>query len=80
MPTKTIASTAAQNNFGQILDDIFQNDTRYIIKRRNMSQAIMLSLADFENLLSDKCEQEKMQGIIREISPIYNLGESIKEN
>ncbi|GAK53839.1 hypothetical protein U14_05113 [Candidatus Moduliflexus flocculans] len=25
MQTKTIASTTAQNNFGQILDDIFQN-------------------------------------------------------
>ena len=42
MRTKTIASTAAQNNFGQILDDVSQHNTRYIIKRRNSSQAIIL--------------------------------------
>ena len=77
MSTKKIASTTAQNNFGQVLDDVYLNKTRYIIKRRNISQAILLSLTDFELLLSNKEEQKKMQEIVREISPTYNLGESI---
>jgi PHD/YefM family antitoxin component YafN of YafNO toxin-antitoxin module len=78
MPTKTIASTEAQNNFGQILDDISRNHTRYIIKRRHNSQAIILSLADFENLLNNQSEREKMQHLVREFSPVYSLGESIE--
>jgi len=77
MQTKTIASTTAQNNFGQILDDVSQNHTRYIIKRRNVSQAIIFSLADVENLLSNQSEREKMQHLVRELSPIYHLGETL---
>ncbi len=77
MSTKTIASTKAQNNFGQILDEVSRNHTRYIIKRRNISQAIILSLSDFENLLESRSEREKMQNIVREMSPIYSLGESV---
>ena len=51
MTTKTVSSTTAQNNFGRILDDVVQNEARYVIKRRSSSQAILLSLADFESLL-----------------------------
>lgn len=79
MTTKTIASTDAQNNFGRILDDVIQNDTRYIIKRRNTSQVIILSLHDFERLLNDEPERIAVSHIIRELSPIYNLGETIRE-
>ena len=77
MATKTIPSTDAQNNFGRILDDVVQNNTRYVIKRRNMSQAIMLSLADFEKLLANETERQTMRTVIRELSPVYNLGEPV---
>ena len=77
MQTKTIASTTAQNNFGQILDDISQNNTRYIVKRRNVSQAIFLSLSDFEQLLSNQIEQENMRRLVRELSPVYQLGDAV---
>ena len=77
MSTKTIASTQAQNNFGQILDEVSRNHTRYIIQRRNISQAIILSLADFERLLENQSEREKMQRLVREMSPVYHLGESV---
>ncbi len=77
--TKAIASTDAQNNFGQILNDVFQNNTRYVIKRRNSPQAILLSLSDFEQLLTNQDELGKMVNMIREISPIYQLGEEILE-
>ena len=79
MRTKTIASTAAQNNFGQILDDVSQHNTRYIIKRRNSSQAIILSLADFEQLLNNQSEQETMRQLVRELSPIYHLGDAVEK-
>jgi len=76
--TKTIASTEAQNNFGQIMDDVIQNGTRYVIKRRNLPQAIILSLADLEQLLTNPGEQRKIATLVREMSPVYKLGEEIK--
>lgn len=77
MNTKAIASTEAQNNFGRMLNDVIQNNTRYVVKRRNTPQAIILSLRDFENLLQDHSEQEKMAKLVRELTPIYALGEPI---
>jgi prevent-host-death family protein len=77
MKMKTISSTEAQNNFGRIIDAVVQGHTRYIVKRRNVSQAIIMSLADFEQLLSDASEREKMGSVIREVSPVYNLGETV---
>ena len=80
MTTKTIPSTEAQNNFGRILDDVIQNDTRYVIKRRNISQAILLNLPDFERLLAaSENERKQMGNVIRELSPVYNLGETINQ-
>ncbi|RLT38485.1 MAG: type II toxin-antitoxin system Phd/YefM family antitoxin [Chloroflexi bacterium] len=79
MTTKMIASTEAQNNFGRILDDVVQNDARYIIKRRHASQAILLSLSDFEALLaaSENTRQEFGQ-LVREQTPHYDLGRELE--
>jgi len=77
--TKTISSTQAQNNFGRILDDIIQNNTRYVVKRRTSPQVILLSVADFQALLSNQSEQNKLGKIIRELSPEYHLGETVTE-
>jgi PHD/YefM family antitoxin component YafN of YafNO toxin-antitoxin module len=76
--SKTIASTEVQNNFGLILTDVIQNSTRYIIKRHNLPQAIILSLADFEQLLSNPKEQNKMAQVVRELAPAYKIGEAIE--
>ena len=80
MITKTISSTEAQNNFGSILDDVIQNDTRYVIKRRNTPQVILLSLSDLQKLLTgNEIERREIGTIIRELSPVYNLGETVKQ-
>lgn len=80
MTTKTIPSTEAQNNFGRILDDAIQNGTRYVIKRRNTPQAILLSLSDLERLLTaNEIERKEIRNVIRELSPVYNLGETVKQ-
>jgi PHD/YefM family antitoxin component YafN of YafNO toxin-antitoxin module len=76
--TKTIASTETQNNFGKILNDVIQNNTRYIIKRRSLPQAIILSLSDFEQLLTNHSDQSKMIATVRELAPVYKLGEEIQ--
>ncbi|MFQ5398484.1 MAG: type II toxin-antitoxin system Phd/YefM family antitoxin [Anaerolineae bacterium] len=80
METKTIASTEAQNNFGRILNDVILNHTRYVIKRRNAPQAIILSLSDFEQILTNQAEQSKMTHIVRELTPVYSLGETITQS
>jgi len=79
MTTRMIASTKAQNHFGGILDDIIQNHTRYIIKRRGTPQVIVLSLPDFEYLLTDEQQLGKIGKVIRELAPEYNLGEEITQ-
>ncbi len=80
MNLRFIASTQAQNNFGRMLDDTVQNGTRYIIRRRNASQAILLSIADLERLLSgDETERQRLEHVIREVSPSYAFGESVTE-
>jgi len=78
--TKTIPSTDAQNNFGQILNDVVQNSTRYIIKRRTIPLAIVLSLADFEQLMANQDERQKMTHVVRELGHVYSLGETILAN
>jgi len=78
MTTRVVSSTEAQNNFGRILDDVVQNDVRYIIKRRSASQAIVLSLVDFEQLLAaNESERHEISQVIRELSPVYDLGEAL---
>jgi prevent-host-death family protein len=77
MTTRTIPSTTAQNHFGQILDDVIQNHTRYIIKRRGVPQAIMLNLSDFEQLLTDERERARVETMVRELQPVYDLGETV---
>jgi prevent-host-death family protein len=80
MGTKTIASTEAQNNFGRVLDDVVLNGTRYIIQRRNASQAVLLSMADLENILCAGEEERKELGkVIRELSPTYIYGSTVQE-
>lgn len=76
--SRTIASTEVQNKFGLILTDVVQNNTRYIVKRHNLPQAIILSLTDFEQLLTNQKEQGKMAQMVRELAPAYKFGEAIE--
>jgi hypothetical protein len=78
--TKLIPSTEAQNNFGRILDDVVQNNTRYVVQRRSAAQVIILSLSDFENILAGgEVERKKLEAVVRELSPVYSLGEPVTE-
>jgi len=78
MLTKKISSTQAQNNFGRVLDDINRNQTRYIIERRGIPQAIILSLDDFVRLLSDQEEHQHISRIIADVRPKYLLGQVLE--
>ena len=77
MVTKSISSTQAQNNFGRVLDDVTHNRSRYIIERRGIPQAIVLSFDDFAVLLNDKDARQQMTTIIKEIRPEYHLGQVV---
>jgi prevent-host-death family protein len=79
MATRSIASTQAQNHFGQILDDVIRNETRYVIKRHGVPQVIVLSLADFGRLLVDEGERARLGEMVRELQPVYDLGETVAE-
>jgi len=78
MSIKSISSTEAQNNFGRVLDDVVLNRARYIIKRRGVSHAIVLSFDDFAYMLRDDGERRRMGSVLRELRPQYSLGEVIE--
>ncbi len=75
MATKNISSTQVQNNFGQVLDDVTQNRTRYIVERRGVPQAIIVSFDDFASILDDESERRQMDAILKELRPEYRLGQ-----
>ena len=77
MATKSISSTDAQNNFGRVLDDVTHNRTRYIVERRGIPQAIVLSFDDFTHLLADESERRKIGAVLKEIRPEYHLGQVV---
>jgi prevent-host-death family protein len=77
MNTKRISSTQAQNNFGQVLDDVTHNRTRYIIERRGIPQVIILSFDDFAHVLDNESERQQIDAILRELRPEYHLGQVI---
>ena len=78
MALKSISSTDAQNNFGQVLDDVTLNHARYIIKRRGIPRVIILSFDDFAHVLRDDGERQRMDTVLRELRPQYSIGEVIE--
>jgi prevent-host-death family protein len=78
MITKSVSSTQAQNNFGQVLDDVTHNNTRYVIERRGVPQAILLSLNDFAQVLTSESRRQQINTILKEIRPEYHLGQILK--
>lgn len=74
---KSVSSTQAQNNFGQVLDDVTQNHTRYIVERRGSPKAVILSFDDFAKVLNDAKERQEMGSIIKELQPEYGVGQLV---
>jgi prevent-host-death family protein len=75
--TKSISSTEAQNKFGQVLNEVSQNQTRYIVERHGHPQAVILSFDDFTRILNDERERQNMHAVLKEIRPLYELGRVI---
>lgn len=79
MATKKISSTQAQNNFGQVLEEITHNQTRFIIERRGVPKAVILSFDDFATLLSNESDRNHMFRLLKEVRPEYQLGKTLHE-
>ena len=77
MRTKTIGSTEAQNNFGQVLDDVTHKHSRYIVKRRGIPQAVIMSFDDFNDLLNNESKRQQMGSVLKEFQSEYNIGQVV---
>lgn len=75
MKTKVISSTDAQNNFGKVMQSAIQEHIAYVVRRRDVAQVIIIGVEDLEKLLSSVADREKMGGVLREVSPEYEIGE-----
>ncbi len=78
MATKYISSTQAQNNFGQVLDDVTRMGTRYIVKRRGRPEAVVLSFDDFMHVLEHESDRAQLNRLLKEVQPTYTLGEPVE--
>lgn len=78
MITKYISSTQAQNNFGQVLDDVMHKRTRYIVRRRGTAQAVVIGFDDFVYLLDHEAERQQLSHVLNEVRPEYTLGEPLE--
>jgi len=78
MAIKSISSTDAQNNFGQVLDDVTLNHARYIIKRRGVPRVIILGFDDLAHVLRNDSERQRMDAVLKELRPQYSIGEVIE--
>jgi prevent-host-death family protein len=76
MNVKTINSTEAQNNFGQLLDDVAENNVRYLIQRFGKIKAVIIPLEDFRHLIAQHSEATQL---LREVSSEYTLGQQQNE-
>lgn len=77
MSVKSISSTIAKNKFGQVLEDVTQNDVRYIIERHGIAKAVIISIEDLTNLLSDEEDRERIKKIVNEVRPQYEIGRPV---
>lgn len=77
---KSISSTEVQNKFGHVMNDVTQNQTRYIVERRSTPQAVIISFDDFTRLLNDDLERQHMYQILSEVRPMYKLGRIINHS
>lgn len=76
--TKSVGSTQAQNNFGQVLDDVTRNHTCYVVERRGVPQAILIGFEDFARILQNAGKQKAMISLIREMRPKFRIGRVIQ--
>jgi prevent-host-death family protein len=77
MDIKTINSTEAQNNFGQLLDDVSEKGTQYLIQRFGKVKAVIIPLDDFRRLMA---QDDQAARLLRETNPQYSLGQPQTED
>jgi prevent-host-death family protein len=70
--TRTINSADAKNKFAQLLDDVYANQTRYIIQRFGMARGVLISLEDFRRLLTSEGFEPNL---LKEEKSEYRLGQ-----
>lgn len=76
MTVKTINSTQAQNNFGQLLDDVAENVTQYLVQRFGKTKAVIIPLNDFRRLARQDSQTAQL---LHEASPGHSLGQAQTE-
>ena len=72
MSIKTINSTEAQNNFGQLLDNVSETGTQYLVQRFGKVKVAIIPLDDFRRLVAQDNQATKL---LRESGPEYTLGQ-----
>ena len=69
--TRSVQSSEAKAHFSELIEDVYNNGTRYIVKRFGKARAVIIPLSDFGRL----CQAER-QGVlaVREEQTVYRIG------
>jgi PHD/YefM family antitoxin component YafN of YafNO toxin-antitoxin module len=70
--TRFVLSSEAKAHFSELIEDVFNNSTRYIVKRFGKARAVIIPLPDFEQLRL--AEQEGLL-TTREVRASYKVGQ-----
>ncbi|PIW23050.1 MAG: hypothetical protein COW32_01490 [Candidatus Aquicultor secundus] len=75
--TKTIDAHSARIHFGQVLDEVQADESRFYVKRRGKVAAVIMSAADYADLLDINAEvaDSELQAALKESKKQHELGE-----
>jgi len=72
--TRVIPSSEAKLRLAQLVDDVCTHGTRYIIQRFDTPRAVVISLADYQQLLT--ADKAGSPATLREAPTRYHLGKN----
>jgi len=70
--TRSVQSSEAKTHFSALIEDVYNNGTRYVVKRFGKARAVIIPLSDFERLR--QAEQQR-DPAIREKRTVYKIGQ-----
>lgn len=70
--TRSVQSSEAKVHFSELIEDVYNNSTRYIIKRFGKARAVIIPLSDLERL---RQAEQQVGPAIREKRIVYRIGQ-----
>jgi PHD/YefM family antitoxin component YafN of YafNO toxin-antitoxin module len=74
---RVVSTAEAKAHLSAMVEDVFNNGTRYVVKRFDQARAVLIPMEDFRRLLE---LEQTGQLVMQERGPIYQIGEPQSED